>query len=111
LLNNNASVEEQSNPTADITEEEWDRIVTINLRSVFLCLKYEIPLMRQYGGGAIVKPVDRRSKGALPLVATCGPPRRTSHSIPCASQLAPGRRTRRPSAEGRCARAPDTAVG
>ena len=30
------------------------RIITVNLRSVFLCLKYEIPLMLQHGGGAIV---------------------------------------------------------
>ena len=42
---NNAGAEQQPKPTADITEEEWDRIITINLRSVFLCLKYEIPLM------------------------------------------------------------------
>lgn len=51
---NNAGAEQQPKSTADITEEEWDRIITINLRSVFLCLKYEIPLMLQHGGGAIV---------------------------------------------------------
>src|SRR5512133_1637346 len=51
---NNAGAEQQPKFTADITEEEWDRIITINLRSVFLCLKYEIPLMLQDGGGAIV---------------------------------------------------------
>ena len=42
------------NATDDITEEEWDRIIAINLRGVFLCMKYEIPLMLQHGGGAIV---------------------------------------------------------
>jgi NAD(P)-dependent dehydrogenase (short-subunit alcohol dehydrogenase family) len=51
---NNAGAEQQPKPTVDITEEEWDRIIAINLRSVFLCLKYEIPLMLQHGGGAIV---------------------------------------------------------
>ena len=51
---NNAGAEQRPKPTADITEEEWDRIITINLRSVFLCLKHEIPLMLQHGGGAIV---------------------------------------------------------
>ena len=40
--------------TADLTEEEWDRIVSINLRGVFLCMKYEIPLMLKQGGGVIV---------------------------------------------------------
>jgi NAD(P)-dependent dehydrogenase (short-subunit alcohol dehydrogenase family) len=51
---NNAGAEQEPKPTAEMTEEEWDRIITINLRSVFLCLKYEIPLMLQHGGGAIV---------------------------------------------------------
>jgi NAD(P)-dependent dehydrogenase (short-subunit alcohol dehydrogenase family) len=51
---NNAGAEQQPTLTADTTEEEWDRIIAINLRSVFLCLKYEIPLMLEHGGGAIV---------------------------------------------------------
>jgi NAD(P)-dependent dehydrogenase (short-subunit alcohol dehydrogenase family) len=51
---NNAGAEQQPKPTAEISEEEWDRILTINLRGVFLCLKHEIPLMLQHGGGAIV---------------------------------------------------------
>jgi NAD(P)-dependent dehydrogenase (short-subunit alcohol dehydrogenase family) len=51
---NNAGAEQQPKLTADTTEEEWDRIIAINLRSVFLCLKYEIPLMLEHGGGAIV---------------------------------------------------------
>ena len=51
---NNAGAEQQPKQTAEMTEEEWDRIITINLRSVFLCLKYEIPLLLEHGGGAIV---------------------------------------------------------
>ncbi len=47
---NNAGVEQATAAAADITEEEWDRIVTINLRGVFLCMKYEIPLMLEQGG-------------------------------------------------------------
>ena len=42
---NNAGAEQQPKPTADITEEEWDRIIAINLRSLFVSMKYEIPLM------------------------------------------------------------------
>jgi len=38
----------------DTTEEEWDRIVKINLRSVFLCCKYVIPEMIKNGGGVII---------------------------------------------------------
>jgi NAD(P)-dependent dehydrogenase (short-subunit alcohol dehydrogenase family) len=51
---NNAGSEQAITVTADIAEEEWDRIVSINLRGVFLCMKYEIPLMLKQGGGAIV---------------------------------------------------------
>ena len=51
---NNAGVEQPITPAADLTEEQWDRIVDINLRSVFLCMKHEIPLLLQQGGGAIV---------------------------------------------------------
>ena len=51
---NNAGVEQAKKATADITEEEWDRIIGIDLRGVFLCMKYEIPLMLKQGGGAIV---------------------------------------------------------
>jgi NAD(P)-dependent dehydrogenase (short-subunit alcohol dehydrogenase family) len=40
--------------TAELTEEEWDRIVDTDLRGVFLCMKHEIPLLLKQGGGAIV---------------------------------------------------------
>jgi len=51
---NNAGVEQQSVMAADLSEEEWDRVVDTDLRGVFLCMKHEIPLMLQQGGGAIV---------------------------------------------------------
>ncbi|WP_292837579.1 SDR family NAD(P)-dependent oxidoreductase [Nostoc sp. JL33] len=51
---NNAGVEQKNTATAEIEEEEWDRIVDIDLRGVFLCMKYEIPLLLKQGGGAIV---------------------------------------------------------
>jgi len=51
---NNAGIEYTIKPAADVTEEEWDRIINIDLRGVFLCMKYEIPLMLKQGGGAIV---------------------------------------------------------
>jgi NAD(P)-dependent dehydrogenase (short-subunit alcohol dehydrogenase family) len=51
---NNAGVEYTIKPAADVTEEEWDRIIDIDLRGVFLCMKYEIPLILKQGGGAIV---------------------------------------------------------
>jgi NAD(P)-dependent dehydrogenase (short-subunit alcohol dehydrogenase family) len=51
---NNAGIEYRIAPTADVTEDECDRIINIDLRGVFLCMKYEIPLMLEQGGGAIV---------------------------------------------------------
>ncbi|MHC5739515.1 SDR family oxidoreductase [Nostoc sp.] len=51
---NNAGVEQKNTAIAEIEESEWDRIVNINLRGVFLCMKYEIPLLLKQGGGAIV---------------------------------------------------------
>jgi len=52
---NNAGIEPRKPaPTADYDLEEWDRIIDIDLRGVFLCMKYEIPLMLKHGGGAIV---------------------------------------------------------
>src|SRR6188472_3240235 len=41
---NNAGIEQATKQAAaEISEEEWDRIIAVNLRGVFLCLKYEIP--------------------------------------------------------------------
>jgi NAD(P)-dependent dehydrogenase (short-subunit alcohol dehydrogenase family) len=52
---NNAGVEQKKlAPTAELGEEEWDRVLNIDLRGVFLCMKHEIPLMLKQGGGAIV---------------------------------------------------------
>ena len=41
-------------PTAAYEEEIWDRVIDINLKGVFLCMKYEIPEMLKQGQGAIV---------------------------------------------------------
>jgi len=51
---NNAGILEGQDKLADYAEEQWDRLIANNLTSVFLCMKYEIPLMARGGGGAIV---------------------------------------------------------
>jgi NAD(P)-dependent dehydrogenase (short-subunit alcohol dehydrogenase family) len=52
---NNAGIEPKNPaPTADYDEEEWNRVIDVNLRGVFLCMKHEIPLILKQGGGAIV---------------------------------------------------------
>ncbi len=52
---NNAGVEGNEGPTADCTLENWDRLLTVNLRGVWLCMKFEIPhMLKQVSGGLIV---------------------------------------------------------
>ena len=51
---NNAGIQGALDQTADCTEENWDRITGINLKGVWLCMKYEIAHMLKSGGGAIV---------------------------------------------------------
>jgi NAD(P)-dependent dehydrogenase (short-subunit alcohol dehydrogenase family) len=50
----NAGIEQPINPAAEISDDEWDRLVAVNLRGAFLSMKHEIELMLQHGGGAIV---------------------------------------------------------
>ena len=51
---NNAGIESAMARTADCTEEDWDRVIEVNLKGVWLCMKYEIPQMLKQGSGAIV---------------------------------------------------------
>lgn len=51
---NNAGVENKATPLAEIEIEEWDRILGINLRGTFVCMKYELAQMLKQGGGVIV---------------------------------------------------------
>src|SRR5438874_5257039 len=51
---NNAGIAGADAPTADCTEENWDQTIAVNLKGVWLCMKYEIPQMLKLGGGAIV---------------------------------------------------------
>ncbi len=51
---NNAGIEGAMSTTADYTEEDWDRVISINLKGVWLCMKSEIAQMLKQGGGAVV---------------------------------------------------------
>ena len=59
---NNAGVMARIAPTVDSTREEWDRVIGINLRGVWSCMKYELQQMVRQGSGAIV---NNASVGAL----------------------------------------------
>jgi NAD(P)-dependent dehydrogenase (short-subunit alcohol dehydrogenase family) len=51
---NNAGIEQPVKPIVEVTDEEWDRLVAVNLRGAFLCMKRQIPAMLANGGGVIV---------------------------------------------------------
>ncbi|MEO1203072.1 MAG: SDR family oxidoreductase [Pseudomonadota bacterium] len=50
---NNAGIEGVAGPTGDYDEAEWDRVLAVNLKGVWLCMKHEIRVMKA-SGGAIV---------------------------------------------------------
>ena len=54
-------------PFHEYPEDEWDRVIGVNLKGVWLCIKYELPQMLAQGGGAIVN-----TSSVAGLVASSG---------------------------------------
>jgi len=54
VLVNNAGVHGIAKPSDEIEEQEWERIIDIDLKSVFLCTKFVIPYMKQCGSASII---------------------------------------------------------
>jgi NAD(P)-dependent dehydrogenase (short-subunit alcohol dehydrogenase family) len=54
ILVNNAGIGNSEVRSVDLSEEEWDHVIDINLKGVFLGIKYAIPEMKKSGGGAII---------------------------------------------------------
>ena len=54
FAHNNAGINDAPSLLAELSDERWDRMIAINLTSVFYCLREELPLMVAGGGGAIV---------------------------------------------------------
>ena len=51
---NNAGISPAPISISRCTEESWDSVIDINLKGVFLCMKFEVPKMLKGGGGSIV---------------------------------------------------------
>lgn len=51
---NNAGIQNVLAETADSTREDYDRVMSVNLRGVWSCMKFELQVMRKQGSGAIV---------------------------------------------------------
>jgi NAD(P)-dependent dehydrogenase (short-subunit alcohol dehydrogenase family) len=82
ILVNNAGISGANRPTHEISEEEWRRVMEINVKGVFLCTKHAVAYMRQQGGGSIINlssiygiigapdlPPYHASKGAVRLMS------------------------------------------
>lgn len=70
---NNAGIQPRPSNIADLPEEEFDRVVSINLKGVYLSLKYQLQQMQKQGSGAIV---NNSSIGGL----VAGPGRAAYHA-------------------------------
>ena len=60
---NNAGIVLDRGRTHEHTEEDWDQTIDVNLKGLWLCVKYEVPVMLAQGGGAIVN--DASTSGLL----------------------------------------------
>lgn len=82
VLVNNAGIAGVNKPTHEITEDEWDALMAVNVKGVFFCTKHAIPQMKANGGGSIINlssiyglvggadvPAYHASKGAVRLMS------------------------------------------
>ncbi len=82
VLVNNAGIAGVNKPPHEITLEEWEKVISVNVSGVFLCTKYAVPFMKQAGGGSIINlssiyglvgaadlPPYHASKGAVRLMS------------------------------------------
>ena len=82
VLVNNAGIAGVNKPTHEITEAEWDRVQSVNVKGVFFCTKHAIPHLKLAGGGSIMNlssiyglvggpdvPPYHASKGAVRLMS------------------------------------------
>jgi NAD(P)-dependent dehydrogenase (short-subunit alcohol dehydrogenase family) len=82
IVVNNAGIAGVSKPTHEITSDEWDMVMNVNVKGVFFCTKYCIPHLQKTGGGSIINlssiygivssediPPYHASKGAVRLMS------------------------------------------
>ncbi|HEC51560.1 MAG: SDR family oxidoreductase [Halopseudomonas sabulinigri] len=66
---NNAGIEIEQDKLADGNEDVFDRIMDVNVKGVWQCMRFEIPLMLKSGGGAIVNTASIAALGAAPKMS------------------------------------------
>jgi NAD(P)-dependent dehydrogenase (short-subunit alcohol dehydrogenase family) len=78
LAFNNAGVHVGVAETADVEADDFDRVIAVNLRGVFNCMKHELRHMRERGGGAIVNCSSQSGFVGLPGL---GPYTASKHAV------------------------------
>lgn len=66
---NNAGIDIEDSKLADGSEDDFDRLMDVNVKGVWLCMKHEIAAMVGQGGGAIVNTASVAGLGAAPKMA------------------------------------------
>jgi NAD(P)-dependent dehydrogenase (short-subunit alcohol dehydrogenase family) len=72
ILVNNAGTDGNAHPVGECPEEEWDRVLGLNLKGAFLGMRYAIPEMAASGGGAVVNMASMAALVAFPQRAPYG---------------------------------------
>lgn len=70
VLYNNAGIDGEVTPIADMSEEAWDQVQAVNLRGVFLGIHYALPEMLKSGGGSIINTASMAATVAFPAMAS-----------------------------------------
>jgi 3alpha(or 20beta)-hydroxysteroid dehydrogenase len=69
---NNAGIEGWVGPSVDYPEEIFDKVLAVNVKGVWLGMKYVVPIMRQNGGGAIVNTASVAGLSGTPTIIAYG---------------------------------------
>ena len=89
---NNAGIEEEHMRIADCTEATFDRIMAVNVKGVWLCLKYQLAQMQQQGGGAVVNTASVAGLVGAPKMAAYTASKHAVLGLTKAAALEYGRR-------------------
>jgi NAD(P)-dependent dehydrogenase (short-subunit alcohol dehydrogenase family) len=72
IVVNNAGIDGEVTPTAEYSDEEFDRVLGVNARGVYLGLRYSIPHLLRNGSGVVVNTASMASNVAFPgMIAYC----------------------------------------